>query len=40
MPSRSVKVPAGGNVPVYWTYQAGAKGFTDLLMTAKCAAGQ
>ena len=29
-----MKVPAKGNVPVYWTYKAGKKGFTDLLMSA------
>jgi alpha-2-macroglobulin len=36
---QSVKVPANGSVPVYWNYKAGAKGFTDLLMSAKCDAG-
>ena len=34
-----MKVPANGNVPVYWTYKAGKKGITDLLMSAKCDAG-
>ena len=34
-----VKVPAKGNVPVYWTYKAGKAGMTDLLMSAKCDAG-
>ena len=34
-----VKVPAKGNVPVYWTYKAGKPGMTDLLMSAKCDAG-
>jgi uncharacterized protein YfaS (alpha-2-macroglobulin family) len=36
---QSVKVPPKGSVPVYWTYRAGTKGFTDLLMSATCAAG-
>jgi hypothetical protein len=37
--AQAVKVPAKGNVPVYWTYRAGKPGMTDLLMSAKCAAG-
>ena len=36
---QTVKVPAHGNVPVYWTYRAGKPGMTDLLMSAKCDAG-
>src|SRR4029079_12786349 len=36
---QKVKVPPKGSVPVYWTYRAGMKGFTDLLMSATCAAG-
>jgi uncharacterized protein YfaS (alpha-2-macroglobulin family) len=36
---QTVKVPAKGSVPVYWNYKAGTKGFTDLLMSAKCDAG-
>ena len=36
---QTVKVPANGNVPVYWTYKAGKPGMTDLLMSATCAAG-
>lgn len=36
---QTVKVPANGSVPVYWNYRAGTKGFTDLLMSAKCDAG-
>ena len=36
---QTVKVPAQGNVPVYWTYRAGKPGMTDLLMSAKCDAG-
>ncbi|MBN9118074.1 MAG: hypothetical protein J0I06_02720 [Planctomycetes bacterium] len=36
---QTVKVPASGNVPVYWTYRAGKPGTTDLLMSAKCDAG-
>ncbi len=36
---QTVKVPANGNVPVYWTYRAGKPGMTDLLMSAKCDAG-
>jgi hypothetical protein len=38
-PERTVKVAPKGNVPVYWTFKAGTKGFTDLLMSATCAAG-
>jgi len=37
---RTVKVPANGSVPVYWQYRAGKPGFTDLLMSAKCDAGE
>lgn len=36
---QTVKVPANGNVAVYWTYKAGKPGMTDLLMSATCAAG-
>lgn len=36
---QSVTVPANGSVPVYWTYKAGTKGWTDLLMSATCEAG-
>jgi uncharacterized protein YfaS (alpha-2-macroglobulin family) len=36
---RSVTVPAKGNVPVYWTFKALRPGFTQLLMTADCPAG-
>jgi uncharacterized protein YfaS (alpha-2-macroglobulin family) len=36
---QTVKVPAKGNVAVYWTYRAGKPGMTDLLMSAKCEAG-
>lgn len=38
-PEQTVKVPANGSVPVYWTYRAGKPGMTDLLMSAKCGAG-
>lgn len=38
-PEQTVKVPAKGSVPVYWTYRAGKPGMTDLLMSAKCDAG-
>lgn len=38
-PEQTVKVPANGSVPVYWTYRAGKAGMTDLLMSAKCDAG-
>ena len=38
-PERTVLVPPKGNVPVYWRYRAGAKGFADLLMSAKCESG-
>ena len=36
---KTVKVPAKGSVPVYWTFRAGTPGFTQLLMSATCAAG-
>ncbi|MBA4066030.1 MAG: hypothetical protein C0501_20385 [Isosphaera sp.] len=36
---QAVTVPAKGSAPVYWDYRAGTKGFTDLLMSAKCDAG-
>ncbi len=36
---QTVKVPPNGSVPVYWNYKAGTKGFTDLLMSARCDAG-
>jgi len=36
---RTVKVPAKGTGAVFWTFKAGTKGFTDLLMSAKCDAG-
>ncbi|MCI0699701.1 MAG: hypothetical protein L0241_01275 [Planctomycetia bacterium] len=36
---KTVKVPANGNVPVYWTFKAGKVGMTDLIMSAKCDAG-
>ena len=36
---RRVVVPAMDNRPVYWTFEAGEPGFTQILMTAKCAAG-
>jgi uncharacterized protein YfaS (alpha-2-macroglobulin family) len=36
---KEVAVPAKGNVPVYWTFRAGQPGFTQLLMTADCPAG-
>lgn len=39
-PESTVKVPANGSVPVYWSYRAGKPGFTDLLMSAKCDAGE
>lgn len=39
VPEQTVKVPANGSVPVYWTYKAGTKGWTDLLMSARCDAG-
>lgn len=39
-PESTVKVPANGSVPVYWQYRAGKPGFTDLLMSAKCDAGE
>ena len=38
-PEAAVTVPARGNVPVYWTYRAGAAGWADLLMTAKSDGG-
>ncbi len=37
--TQSVKVPANGTGTVHWNYKAGEKGFTDLLMSAKCDAG-
>ena len=36
---RQVVVPAKSNVPVYWTFEPGEPGFTQILMTADCAAG-
>ncbi len=36
---QTVRVPANGNVPVFWTYRAGKPGMTDLLMSVKCDAG-
>ncbi len=36
---QAVDVPAKGNAPVYWTFRAGAAGYTQILMTAECAAG-
>jgi len=38
-PRRTVTVPAESNVPVYWEFQPGEAGFTQLLMTAKSDAG-
>ncbi|MBY0525447.1 MAG: hypothetical protein K2R98_18720 [Gemmataceae bacterium] len=35
----TVIVAAKSNVPVYWTFKPGTTGFTQLLMTADCAAG-
>lgn len=37
---RSVRVPAKGQVPVYWTYRPEKAGFAQLLMTARCPAGE
>jgi hypothetical protein len=34
-----VEVPAHGNRSVYWTFAAREAGFTQILMTAECAAG-
>lgn len=34
-----VEVPAKGNVPVYWNYRPAKTGFTEILMSAKCADG-
>ena len=34
-----VRVPAHGNQSVFWTYQAGSPGWTNLQMSATCAAG-
>jgi uncharacterized protein YfaS (alpha-2-macroglobulin family) len=39
VPEKEVVVPAKANVPVYWTFKALSPGFTQLLMTADCAAG-
>ena len=38
-PRTQVKVKAGENVPVYWTFQAGGAGFTQILMAVDCADG-
>ncbi len=35
----TITVPAHGESPVYWQFQPGAAGFTQLLMSAKSAAG-
>lgn len=37
--STTVVVPAKSSVPVYWSFQPKSVGFTQLLMTANCAAG-
>jgi uncharacterized protein YfaS (alpha-2-macroglobulin family) len=34
-----VRVPAQDNVPVYWRFQPEHAGFTEILMSARCAAG-
>ncbi len=34
-----VRVPAGEQAPVYWTFEPKEAGFTQLLMTAQCTAG-
>jgi uncharacterized protein YfaS (alpha-2-macroglobulin family) len=34
-----VEVPAKGNLPVYWRYRPAKTGFTEILMSAKCADG-
>jgi hypothetical protein len=34
-----VEVPAKGNIPVYWRYRPGKTGFTEILMSARCADG-
>ena len=36
---RSVRVGPKSRAPVYWTFRAGDPGFTQLLMSASCAAG-
>jgi uncharacterized protein YfaS (alpha-2-macroglobulin family) len=38
-PRLEVRVPAGKNVPVYWTFQAGEAGFTQILMAVDCPGG-
>ncbi len=34
-----VRVPAGEQAPVYWTFEPKEAGFAQLLMTARCSAG-
>jgi hypothetical protein len=36
---KTIDVPAKENAPVYWTFRPGQAGFTQLLMSADCAAG-
>src|SRR5262249_12941973 len=36
---KTIEVEPKGNAPVYWTFRPGEAGFTQLLMTADCAAG-
>ncbi|MEK6239682.1 MAG: hypothetical protein N2C14_33600, partial [Planctomycetales bacterium] len=38
-PAIRVRVPAKGNVPVYWTYRPEESGFAQLLMSVECDAG-
>src|SRR5262249_39469107 len=37
---KTVKAPANGYVPVYWTFKPGTAGMTDLLMSVKGEAGE
>ena len=39
-PERTVSVKAGGFELVYWTFQPEEEGFAQILMTAKCGAGE
>lgn len=37
---RTITVPVGGSVPVYWAYRAGKAGWTDILMSADAPGGK
>ena len=38
--TRTVNVPADSSQPVYFDFEAGEAGFTEILMTARCEAGE